>query len=588
MSKLTRSIVFKLVLPVPIGLAAAVLVIWTFVPSMIADNVRADAVRAAQQTASQFKTIRGYYTKNVIKKAVSTGGLKPSISHHDEPGSIPLPATLIHDLSLLLQEQDTSVTLYSPYPFPNRAERQLDAFQTEAWQALAADPSQPFVQQQTIDGRETVRVAVADTMVAEACVGCHNSHPQTPKANWQLGDLRGVLEVSSVIEQPLAAGSSLSNKLVLGGLVGSLLLFAVCIFAARAIANPLRSLTGAMDRLAEGDREIEVPAVARGDEVGDIARSVEVFKDNAVEMERLQAEQDRLEQESRGRLDRSIQEMSGRLKERVQSAAADITAKSSRMRDLADQMEEQATQAQGQSATVAAASEEATTNVQTVAGAAEEMSSSIAEVERQVAESTAVANQAVQQAASTNDTVRGMAESAERIGEVVDLISDIAEQTNLLALNATIEAARAGEAGKGFAVVASEVKNLASQTAKATEEIGQQISEIQDVTAKAVEAIGHIGETIGRIDETSASIAGSVEEQRGAAAEIARNIQEAAAGTQEVTSSMASVSAIAQTTGARAEELRGAVTEVADASAAMQQDMLQVIEDCVSDQSSAA
>ena len=584
MTKLTRSIVFKLVLPIPIGLAVAVVAIWGFVPSMIADHVRDEAVRSAEQTANQFKTIRGYYTNNVIKKVVATEGLEPSFSHHDEPGSIPLPATLIHDLSALLEEQDTSISLYSAYPFPNRSERQLDAFQTEAWEALSADPTQTFVRQEVIEGRETVRVAIADTMVAEACVNCHNTHPLTPKADWQLGDLRGILEVASNIEPPLAIGANLSNDLLLAGLVGSLILLAICIGAARAIANPLRSLTVCMNRLAEGSRETEVPAVSRIDEVGDIARSVQVFKDNAIEVERLRSEQERLEEDGRDRLDRSIQEMSGLLKERVKSAAADISAKSSRMRGLADEMEGQARQAQNKSAVVTTASEEATNNVQAVAGAAEEMSASLIEVERQVAESTEVASQAVQQAAETNGTVRGMAESAERIGEVVHLISDIAEQTNLLALNATIEAARAGEAGKGFAVVASEVKNLASQTAKATDEIDQQISEIQDVTGKAVEAIEHIGETIGRIDKTATSIAGSVQEQRNAAAEIARGLQEAAVGTQEATSSMASVSAIVETTETRAEQLRSAVSEVADASAAMEQDMVKVIDDCIADQ----
>ena len=192
---------------------------------------------------------------------------------------------------------------------------------------------------------------------------------------------------------------------------------------------------------------------------------------------------------------------------------------------------------------VAAASSQTSANVATVAAAAEELSASVAEITRQVADSARIARSAVARAAETDATVQGLAEGARKIGEVVRLINDIAAQTNLLALNATIEAARAGEAGKGFAVVASEVKTLASQTAKATEEIGNQIAAIQGETDRAVGAIRSIGAVIEEIDRIAAAIAAAVEQQGTATAEIARNVQQAAAGTGEVDAAIAEVNA---------------------------------------------
>jgi methyl-accepting chemotaxis protein len=189
-----------------------------------------------------------------------------------------------------------------------------------------------------------------------------------------------------------------------------------------------------------------------------------------------------------------------------------------------------------QSTAVSAASEQAAVNVQTVASAADELSSSIAEINRQVSQSLTITTQGVEEAQRTNAKIQLLADAAQRIGDVVKLINDIANQTNLLALNATIEAARAGEAGKGFAVVASEVKNLANQTAKATDEIGSNITEMQHATSESVQAVQHIGETIGQMSDISTGIASAMEEQGAATQEIARNVQQASAGTAEVSS----------------------------------------------------
>lgn len=218
--------------------------------------------------------------------------------------------------------------------------------------------------------------------------------------------------------------------------------------------------------------------------------------------------------------------------------------------------EETARQAQ----VVAAASEEATKNVETVAAATEELSASIAEIARHVQDSAKVSGEAVKEAEAANSTIHELGTASAEIGQVIKVITSIAQQTNLLALNATIEAARAGEAGKGFAVVANEVKELARQTAKATEEIGQKIDAIQSSTTIAVSSIKSIGSIITRMNEISTTIAAAVEQQSTATSEISRNVSEAAKGTCEVSNNIAGVSQAAGESGQAAGQMQSAAT----------------------------
>lgn len=246
----------------------------------------------------------------------------------------------------------------------------------------------------------------------------------------------------------------------------------------------------------------------------------------------------------------------------LSDAASAVQAQSQALSATAEQTSRQST-------AVAASSEEASTNVQTVAAASEELSASIAEISRQMNDSLKIGRSAVDEASRADAQVKGLAEAAMRIGDVIKLISEIASQTNLLALNATIEAARAGEAGKGFAVVAAEVKNLAKQTAKATDEIGQLVGGIQTATEETVRAIQAIGRTIAQMSEISTAAASSVEEQRAATHEIARNVQEAAKGTQEVSSNIGGVNQAAGMTGTAAAQLLATAADLAKQSEAL-------------------
>ena len=403
---------------------------------------------------------------------------------------------------------------------------------------LVSSYNEAFNQSRTIDGK--MEDLVNGTIGTESKRVVEDAESVNADATAQEkkveAETHGVIDESETMSIILSVGGTILG-LVIAWLIGG------------GIAKPVIAMTAAMARLADGDKTIIVPALGRTDEIGQMADAVEVFKQNAIEMDRL-AEEQKKEQERKEARQQAVEGYIKSFDEFVSGLLGILASAATEMRSTAEGMSATAEETSRQSTAVAAASEQASSNVQTVASAAEELASSVAEISRQVAESTEIAGQAVSEATRTNAEVEGLAEAAKRIGNVVDLISEIAEQTNLLALNATIEAARAGEAGKGFAVVASEVKSLANQTAKATEEIASQINAMQSATGTAVEAIGGIGGTIGKISEIATMIASAVEEQGVATQEIARNVQQAAAGTSEVSSNITGVTQAASQTGA--------------------------------------
>jgi methyl-accepting chemotaxis protein len=356
-------------------------------------------------------------------------------------------------------------------------------------------------------------------------------------------------------------------------LAGLLLVIAMSVILGRSIIKPITGLTSAMRKLADGDFSFPVPALDRGDEVGAMAQSVKIFKDAMIETTTLRQEQDELKQKSEAEKQSLMAQLADDFEQGVRSSLESLARSAAGMREMSESMSESAKGASHQSTVVAAAAEEATVNVQAVASATEELSCSIAEIGSQVTRSTEVAGRAVEEAARTNATVQGLAAAAGKIGDVVQLISDIASQTNLLALNATIEAARAGEAGKGFAVVASEVKTLATQTAKATEEISTQVTSMQTAMQEALGAIAGIGGTIGSINEITTAIAAAVEEQGAATREIARNVQQAAMGTGQVSQNIIGVNEAANQTGEAAGQVFTAATDLSGRSASLQADV---------------
>ena len=323
----------------------------------------------------------------------------------------------------------------------------------------------------------------------------------------------------------------------------------------RGIAKPVVGMTAAMTKLASGDLNTEIPARGRKDEIGEMAATVQVFKESMQETERMRAEQEAIKKQAEIDKLAAMNKLADEFEASIRGVVNGVASAATELQATAQAMSATAEETNAQATTVAAASEQASNNVQTVATAGEELSSSISEIGRQVGEAGTISRKAVEQAERTSAQIITLAEAAQKIGDVVQLINDIAAQTNLLALNATIEAARAGDAGKGFAVVASEVKNLATQTAKATEEITGKIAEMQSATQESTVAIQSIAETIGQMDEISTAIAAAIEEQGAATQEIANNVQQAARGTQDVSSSIVNVTQAASETGAAAEQM---------------------------------
>jgi methyl-accepting chemotaxis protein len=348
-----------------------------------------------------------------------------------------------------------------------------------------------------------------------------------------------------------------------GVIGGAVLLTVVLGFAlVRAICAPLAEMTTSMRRLAERDVSVQVPGLGRGDEIGAMAKAVQVFKDNLISTNLLVAEQEALKANTAMAAKAATNKTADDFEARVGGLVAMLSSAAVKLEATARGMSGTAVQTNGKASMVAAAAEQASVGVSTVAASAEELSASIGEISRQVAQSSKITERAVRDAKDTDAIVQKLALGADKIGKVVSLITNIASQTNLLALNATIEAARAGDAGKGFAVVASEVKSLASQTARATDEIGAQIAEIQTATAEAVTAIRAIAVTIEEVSGIASSIAAAVEQQGAATAEIARNVQQTAMAAQDVTMNITSVSGAATETGAAADQVLGSAGEL--------------------------
>jgi len=605
-----------------------------YVNRLAEEQAVAAAVDAARNRVRFVSHLRDYYTKHVVANAVAK---KVEVSHDYslKKGSIPLPATMVHELNDEVNKADGyTLRLYSNHPFPFRRDGgPRDTFEEEALRSLTANPEADYWRREDYKGVPAVRLAVADVMRSQACVTCHNTHPDSPKTGWKVGDVRGALEVIVPLDAGLAASQAGARHIALAlgaGLV--ILLGIIAVISGRFIFTPLRKLMRAATGIARGEMDQRIDYQSR-DEIGGLSQSFQdlqgtlqglirettaltqaakagqlgrrgdpsrfdgVFRDLVRGMnETLDASLTPIEGVTRGlerlaggdltarlhgdhegdfaKIQAAFNTAAEAMHRTVQSIAGDaqtLAGAAEEMAAVSQQMSANAEETSAQANVVSAASEQVSKNTQTVAAGVEEMNASIREIAKNAFDAARVAGAAVKIAQATNGTVTHLGESSAEIGKVIKVITSIAQQTNLLALNATIEAARAGEAGKGFAVVANEVKDLAKETARATEEIGQKIEAIQRDAAEATQAIGQISTIIHQIDDIQNTIASAVEEQTATTNEMGRNVSEAAQGSAEIARNITAVAQAARDTTEGAGNAMSAAAELARMAQGLQQ-----------------
>lgn len=445
-------------------------------------------------------------------KALRSFSLRKLRENEDSAGSDPM----VHELDRVLSGlDDIEIRHIGVQGLSLTGEKGLDSFERTAMDYLRENPSKEFWRIEKAKTGQKLRFAIADVMDSPQCIDCHNAMASTE--NWRLGDLAGLMEVSQLAATRGIQRDSIVAAVVVFGGAGLAAIFLIFIVNT-SLSQPLRGAADLAKHLAKGDLTYRLEENSR-DEIGKFRHGLNRVAEGAEIIVRNISEQST----QLGEVSRDFDNLSRELKENAEDTSQRATM-------------------------VSSAAEQVSTNIQAVAAATEEMNASILEIASSASSAARVAGAGVEKAEMTNETVARLSRSSSEVGKVVEVIQRIAAQTHLLALNATIEAARAGDAGKGFAVVAAEVKELANQTAHATDEIDQRVGAIVEDASSAVDVVSTISSLILEINEIQNTIAGAVEEQSSTTAEIGRMVSEAARGGLEIAEGIAAVAAAAEST----------------------------------------
>lgn len=611
LQKLQQSIQMKLVLPIVLGALAVVGLSTASMVYVEKKNTELTGLTTARAVADQVATTRKFYTDIVVPRA-RKAGVQIDFDFTTKDNTIPFPATLVKVLGEEIQKSHpgTLVRLYSRHPWPHRAPTETyDTFEMDALAALEHDPQTPFYRLEERNGRPAMRYAVADVMRA-SCVGCHNTHPQSPQTGLKEGDVRGVMEVIIPVQE--AAASLQSGTVRLAGITGGglgLLAVIVVVLLRRLIVRPVRALAVTNARLTQGDFAVRA-AVQSHDEIGVLADGLNGLVDRLVTLvETTQSERDQAQAAVQKLLEEVSDVASGDLTVEAEvttdmtGAIADsfnymihqLRTVIAHVQDAAVQVSASAKAIQSTAENLAQGSTNQATQILDSSAALDEMATSIQNVSENASTSAAVAQQALvnakhgavavqntleamhqmrTQVQETATRVRSLGERSQEIVEIVTLIGEIADRTSVLALNASIEAALAGDAGQGFGIVAQEVERLAERAATATRQITSLMTTIQKEThdvVQAIEASTHgvvegtqlaeqAGQALGEIESVSTQLAdliqsislASKQQARGsenlsrAMGEIAGVTQQVATGTKQAAVSIHGLANLAE------------------------------------------